>query len=186
MAQAIEGTFELYFPQGGESRDEACITVQDGTSRARVIELRFDFLEFANAALRSRASGTCAYTLRGLHLAGKMLDSKVEEVPVDRMALMREDAPAAAFLAPFEIDGWKGTAEDLTNYNRASQKDRANAANVRFFRHIGPPALDIAHENEQLRDKVALLRQALLHTKEALPVYSATSEMADRVLERTA
>ncbi len=183
MSNPIEGSFELYFPHSNDGAGGAVIQVEDAASHVRVVDITIPFREFANAALRSRRGGKCTYALRGLLHVGRPAESKRVAIPVDRLALRRDPSLAAALLAPYEVDGWVGMPDDLMNYNRS---DRKGAANVRFFRHVGPPALEIAMEVEQLRDKVALLRQALQCTKEALPVYSATSAMADAALEKTA
>lgn len=107
------------------------IEIEDGPSRTRVLDIYMALDEFCKALFSSY--GQC--TIRHFPEApiGKIAENKEEIVPY-KWASGRDNLPAQnKALAPFEIDGWVGYRNDLTNPHRSAGQDKQR---VTFHRYV--------------------------------------------------
>lgn len=134
MKQLI-GSLSIGNPQGGRHDGKEVITIEvtDELSGARFLDVEIDPAEMM-LALRGRARTPCKFILRPL-LVGCKFEHKTERVPFDKYSTNKDEIAAA--LAPYEIDGWCGNRDDMTNGHRSSLHDGARTQTVSFRRYIG-------------------------------------------------
>lgn len=105
--------------------DYVHIRVEDETSHIAFLDLEMSVIDFAYAIM-GRAHQECTFTLRNLANVGKKLEVKRERVPYVRkfdIGSMAETAAKIEALKPFEIDGWKGSADDLGNWHNGNETE---------------------------------------------------------------
>jgi hypothetical protein len=131
--KGLQGTITISRPQG---RDVSWIeiTLHDELSGVEFATVYIDPANFAEA-LTGLGHVPCKFDLRP-SLVGKKAEHKEEIVPFEgggyvKPGLPRENA-AAPYLAPFEIDGWKGRVDDLFNHHRHTP----NGYRVTFVRYV--------------------------------------------------
>jgi hypothetical protein len=94
------------------------IQIEDGSSSARIIDLVMTPEDFGNA-ITGLVMQECEYQLTNADKVGKVREVKTEIVPVPVDWFIRGSGAPPALLKPYEVDGWLGRAEDLTNsHNR--------------------------------------------------------------------
>ena len=123
--------------------------IEDKASGTRFAELEIPMEAFA--FLVSGLHGIEAdCEIRGIENVGRIREVKTEEVPVtsamEQWAACGDKVVISEALAPFEVDGWKGTAGDLFNHHKRIHKDdgtlRKPFQSVHFHRFVDAPEVD--------------------------------------------
>lgn len=121
----------------GRSQNAVHIQIQDDTSRTLCIEIDISLADFGKVV--TGGSSKCIFVLRP-DKVGWQHEHKTENVPFDHYkyeSLERFEAAAKQALAPFEVDGWNGDLEDLSNMHCRS-KTKPTTYCVRFVRWLPP------------------------------------------------
>lgn len=131
----MKGSVTISRPQRSDDVRYIQIEFTDESSGVNFLTARVGLEEFAET-LTGLARNPCEFELRP-SLVGKIHQHKEEFVPCKDLyvnnasdrAIIAEKA-----LAPFEVDGWKGRADDLFNHHRRGR----NGARVTFVRYVEP------------------------------------------------
>lgn len=131
----VRGTLTISRPRGGDGPDYAEIKVYDESSSTGFVTVRVALEQFAEA-LFGLSNVECEFDLRAARV-GKIREHKTEIVPLDGKGYYAYGSAerkqvAAAALAPFEVDGWKGHVDDLFNQHRHTP----NGYRVTFVRYV--------------------------------------------------
>lgn len=132
QASKLEGKLTVSCPMG-RKRDTITLSVKDTRSGVEFLEITLSPHDFA-LALTGQGLMPCELEVRGLELVGTQRERKTVDVP---LPLDRErDEDVGNPLAPFEVDGWMGNADDLHNPHRRNYP--AGTAQVNFIRYVNP------------------------------------------------
>jgi hypothetical protein len=132
----LPGKLTITHPTGGNT-DYMCIQVEDDVSGITFLELRIS-PEALMHALTARAFQDCTLELRGLHNLGKKRELKYECIPYAPVYGKGERDAKQRALAPFEVDGWQGSARDLGNFHKGNQIDGYRVSFTRFVDNDAP------------------------------------------------
>jgi hypothetical protein len=127
----LAGAITISRPSGGETR-YIRIALEDRLSSIEFLEIEIPLEAFAEA-VTGLAYTDCVFELRGLDKVGKRREHKHEMVPLPKSYGLTDEEIDAA-LAPFEVDGWKGShydAKNSRNYVHGSGKSR-----IGFVRYV--------------------------------------------------
>ena len=129
----LNGSVHFGRPQG-DSCDYISIEITDDTSRIQFIEARIKYADFTHA-ITGHGGQPITFETRGLNLIGTRHEYKTEIVPFDCYAYRGDTAAQTKALAPFEVDGWEGRRDDLTNGHCSHER---GFQRVHFSRHVDP------------------------------------------------
>jgi hypothetical protein len=90
--------------------------------------------QFAQMVTAMSTTGVAEY--QGMDRVGLRAEHKTELVPFDCFTQRDDTAAADAALAPFEVDGWSATRNDLVNSHRCVRDGGTRAQRVMFHRHV--------------------------------------------------
>ena len=114
------------------------IRVVDEGSMTAFLDVHLS-LEALSLALTGQSDIECEFELRP-KLVGKQREHKTELVPFPRdqhyVEKSERAAVASRVFAPFEVDGWKGSVDDLFNHHR----QEGDCMRVLFTRYVDPEA----------------------------------------------
>lgn len=127
----LVGSIHFGRPQG-DSCDYITIEITDELSRVQFVEARIKYADFAHA-ITGHGDQPVTFALRGIQLVGTRAEYKGERVPFDCYANRADQAAKTRALAPFEVDGWKGSPDDLTNGHCTAER---GFQRVTFRRHV--------------------------------------------------
>lgn len=103
------------------------LTIEDAVSNEE-IEVKIEAAQLAHA-LGGAAAQSCDITIHHLARIGKKYEHKTEIVSC---AWNATEEQKAAALAPFEVDGWMGTMDDLGNHHKRAE----DGCRVTFHRWV--------------------------------------------------
>lgn len=110
------------YPQNGNGKRTASLTIEDAISGTIIVELEIDITQWA-LALTSLMSRPCHIDFRPQSF-GKIRECKTEIVPIPEgnEGFGAEDRKARAEIAvkPFEVDGWRAHSGDFGNHHRSA------------------------------------------------------------------
>lgn len=133
MDNPLKGKLTIsHFRGSGESSIR--ITLEDDDARLNAAEINMDVTAFAKAVLGC-AWQDCTFTVTDSGLLGTMGENKTEAVPVPKRRDMAGKWIKTA-LKPFEVNGWKARAGDMTNQHHSFNKDGKEFQTVVFFRNV--------------------------------------------------
>lgn len=127
-----KGKFTITSPCNSDGRRYISITIIETLSLTEFISVELDHAAFAEA-LTGLSRQDCEFELRP-DCVGMQRETKVEILNVTKLGYKRDSKEDAEFLKPYEVDGWKGRADDLHNGHNGPEKARK----VNFKRHIKP------------------------------------------------
>lgn len=142
----LKGGLSISRPSGNIGPDYIEIRVVDELSGSQFVSVRVPLAGFAEA-VTGRGHVDCEFDFRP-ELVGLKREHKEEFVPYDDLSYYarhgdRDEVAAEAF-APFEIDGWKGRADDLFNHHRRGK----DGSRVTFIRYV--PIENTAEDRKEL------------------------------------
>ena len=108
------------------------IEVGDAVSGCRLVDVKMELETFAEA-LFGRGYCECQLEYFDQCPVGQRREVKTEVVDASGLDWRKDTNEAERVLAPFEVDGWKGTVDDLYNHHRGP----VNARRVGFVRFVG-------------------------------------------------
>lgn len=115
------------------------IEVIDESSRVHFLQVDMTPEEFA-LAISGCGARPCTFELRSAGTVGKKRENKEEVIAFPSEVLSsRDEARAAKFLEPYEVDGWKAYTSDIFNRNRITKYDvttNENHMRVTFTRYV--------------------------------------------------
>ena len=101
---------------------------------AWLLDIRVPLENFARA-VTGLGHLSCEYDLNERCPIGKIKEIKYEKIQAPAYARPEDREIVTRYLlSPFEVDGWKGTGDDL--YNSHKRKD--GMATVAFYRYVDP------------------------------------------------
>jgi hypothetical protein len=107
----------------------------DEASRVLIASVSMTGDQFAKAVTGAYMSDV-PVEYGNMELVGKKLETKTELLPLAHADFRNPYSPTdeelAAFLAPYEVDGWIGSRDDVMNYHRRV----GDSVNVLFRRHV--------------------------------------------------
>jgi hypothetical protein len=124
------------------SPDTIHIEITDANSGISFVDATISLAEFAQA-VTGHGRCECELEVRGLEYVGMLYEHKQEEITFrGRYGNCADfETDAAATLAPYEADGWRGRPSDLRNmHNRVAGK--SDTYRVHFFRYVPAPAAE--------------------------------------------
>lgn len=113
------------------------IYLTDDMSLTRCVEINIPIADFAEL-LFGRGELPCEFEFRPDRV-GLKHEHKTEQVRMPKHDFEKRQSVAKKALAPFEIDGWKGSVRDMENHNNyvgPTQKDGSQMVRVQFVRWI--------------------------------------------------
>ena len=105
------------------------IKMEDDSSSITFLEAEMRLEDFA-LALTGMGYIDCNFKLHGVENIGKVLETKVELVPLANPYRATDDEQVLA-LKSFEVDGWTARTQDMKNHHRY-QKDAVTVSFSRF------------------------------------------------------
>jgi hypothetical protein len=135
MKEKLKGSVSIYRPLGRDC-DYIGISLDDESSRCRLLDIRIPFAEFVEA-LTGRGNVSCEFDFFNDCPVGKIYEHKTEIVPRPQGYVKPNERKAVSefALAQFEVDGWMGRDDDLFNHH----KSKGDSAVVTFHRYVDPP-----------------------------------------------
>jgi len=126
----------------------------DSVARVTFLEVQMTMEEFANCAMGSMQQSNIPAIVRRLDLLGMKAENKTVWVPyTQHLGSAETGTPArsaeAEALAPFEVDGWRGDADDIRNTHRRSTQDGVEGYSVIFRRHVPVEARDLLAKDRE-------------------------------------
>lgn len=127
----LQGSLSITCPRGGDT-DYIEIALFDKSSGVEFATARIELASFAEA-LVGLAHVDCRFDLRA-EMVGKRREHKEEIVPYKDgwVDYNERETVAREVLKSYEIDGWRGRADDLFNQHRHGQ----NGYRVTFVRYV--------------------------------------------------
>ena len=108
------------------------VRLSDDLSSTLVAVARLSLEDFAKATV-GRNEVPCTFEFNDSGLVGKKREHKVETVSFDSVKTFgMSDNQKKALLKPFEVDGWQGDFDDLSNHHNFTK----NGVRVRFERWV--------------------------------------------------
>lgn len=107
------------------------ITIVDESSRVQFVDVQVDIKTFMDV-LTGLARQPCEFELRQSELVGMIKEYKSLLVPKPEWNASEEDIDE--ILAPFEVDGWTATRENIENHHNY----RGDKVQVSFHRFVEP------------------------------------------------
>ena len=122
-----KGTLRISRTSSTRGPDKITIAVVDEKSRVQFLTTSMPLEDFAQAV-----TGLLVDVDMELHIErlGKTREHKRELVPFDSLSLTEGDIDAA--LAPFEVFGWKGRGEDMTNHHNRNSDGKQLVSFTRY------------------------------------------------------
>ena len=111
------------------------ITIQDYLSHGEIVEVKVPLEQFSKA-ITGQAYQDCEVHYPPQKNIGKVRENKSEFVPFDSPNYKVTEEELNEALKPFEVDGWKGRREDLTNHHNRGNLGGLDGYNVVFVRYI--------------------------------------------------
>lgn len=155
----FEAKVSIHRMHGGDGTHPIRIEIEDATSGTRVCEISMSLENFAEAI-----TGLSACKAKG-HLwdgpVGYKSEYKIVNIfmPSGYVRTENQKAVGGKYLAPYEVDGWKGRVDDLFNHHKNSGE---NTYRVSFHRHVHPETgepwereTSTERLNRQLRESLA-------------------------------
>ncbi len=121
----------------GRSDDKAIrIELNDADSHCTAVLVRMGLPEFAEC-ITGMGHADCEFEFNDSGVIGMLAQSKTEMVPVPSSHPRGDEEWKRKALAPFEVDGWKARAGDITNQHCWSRDESGKEfQRVVFFRHV--------------------------------------------------
>lgn len=110
--KTLKGNLSITRPHYSDGTKLIHINLTDESSGCQVVEIRLSPEQFAEVLVGSSQRG-CEFDFNDSGVIGKIREYKEEIVP--RPKKYKDKEEVAEILKPFEIDGWKGHKEDVTN-----------------------------------------------------------------------
>lgn len=107
------------------------LSIEDKTSGVIVAEVSIGIEDFGRLLAQQGIEGT-VQLFDSLHLIGKTSETKTLEIEING-----DDIPGS--LAPYEVDGWKGSTRDAENTTHRTVKylkDRRRIMTIGFHRYV--------------------------------------------------
>jgi hypothetical protein len=145
IVPTVKGEVRLgHVHSNGPEGDYVVIEIEDDVSGIRFLSLKIANKDTSKFFLHKATP--CEVELQGLELIGCTREVKYEFVPRLKHARPYEhrDADAQDALAPFEVDGWKGSNSCYGNGHRSAKKGDVDGYSVLFSRYVradGTPVL---------------------------------------------
>lgn len=121
------------------NREESYVSIEITDERSHIgfCRIKISMTEFGNA-ITGLSFRPCELDLLGLEKVGKFREYKEEVIYISSPSLLTSlKEKAAEVLAPYEIDGWIGSRDDLINHHRQFTKDDGKSyARVGFVRFV--------------------------------------------------
>lgn len=131
----INATAVLTRCSGGDELRPYRLSIRDSVAGVEFAELRMTPEELA-LVLTAHSTPGIECVVRGLDRVGTKLEVKEVVVPFSPYGANRENTKSQReALAPFEVDGWQGCADDLCNGHRSVRGTR-HAQRVTFTRNV--------------------------------------------------
>lgn len=127
---------DISMPSSG-TESEGAIRVMLADGHAMLFDVRIPWADYAMAVLRSRGGAPGVVRIYAPELAGAITERKTLPIFFDGPGSPRDAfrKAAAETLKPYEVDGWSGSVDDLSNFHRRV-KGLASTYEVNFTRHI--------------------------------------------------
>jgi len=141
----MKGQITISRPMYSDDHPEViAIRLHDGSSGCEFIEIEVPIAEFAKA-LTGLGHQDCEFELRAENV-GKIHEHKEEIIPTGGESYVpygKREQATMKLLKPFEVDGWKGEANDLFNHHRSvwtigGDGAQQRAQRVTFHRYVNP------------------------------------------------
>lgn len=131
----LPGKLTISRVHSSKTGDCVRVGVTDTASGCQFLELSVNMAEFAQA-LTGLGYVDCQFEVNTVNV-GKVSEHKVVMIDVSAHKWVKSferDAVAAELLKPYEVDGWKGRADDCFNHHNIKNGKAA----VGFFRYVDP------------------------------------------------
>jgi len=122
-------TIRISRVSGGNEAIPFNIRIIDDDARVVIVDANFSINDFADLLTNREIEATAKIRTEFIGMAR---ETKTELVPF-KFGFAPTKAAKKKALAPFEVDGWIGYEDDLTNHHNS---DRNGNMRVGFYRHV--------------------------------------------------
>lgn len=141
-ARTLPGKLTVCLVHDNAGTDRFRLEVEDAQAHITFLSLEISPEELA-LALAGRGYRPCTLEVNGLDKVGLAQEHKAENLPAFTGALPADPAKRLALLnewvRPWEVDGWRGFAPDLTNDHNRQPDGTYRVGFVRWVTPAAPP-----------------------------------------------
>jgi hypothetical protein len=139
IQEKAKGKITISRWSGGARGGGISIELTDETSGTRFLNVEMSIEDFGGA-ITGMSYMDCEFGLRAQNV-GKIRESKSMVIPFKNTDYKKREEDEITSLAPFEVDGWRGSHGDLGNHHRSAwvDADGWHCYRVNFTRFVDAP-----------------------------------------------